>query len=355
MEAGGTQTFLMNIYRNIDRTKIQFDFFVEYPNEQFFDNEIESLGGHIYRSSFRTDGNIFKFKKKFKKILTENNYAIVHVHAYTIGYFCLKVAKQCGVKIRIAHSHNNQMPKDKFYVLKQIMKYLYPKYANYYMACSKEAGDFLFSKYKYIVIKNAIDVSKFKFNPDTRNIIRKKLAINDFFVIGNVGRLHIQKNQLFLLDVFDEIRKKIKKTKLIIIGNGPMKAEIIKKIDKLGINDQVILLSNQKKMSDLYQAMDIFLLPSLFEGLGIVAIEAQAAGLPTYCSTNVSKEASVSSLFRSIELGNPYKWAEYILQQNNQRNPHAGQVGAIQAGFDIKENALSLQNWYLNSYKEANK
>lgn len=350
MEAGGTQTFLMNLYREIDKTKIQFDFLTEYPTKQFYDDEIEALGGKVYRSTVRLDGNIRKFNKLVCKILIENEYKIIHVHAYTIGFFCLKVAKRCGVPIRIAHSHNNQMTRGVFYPAKIIMRRLYPIYANYFMACSEDAGKFLFPHQKYVVVKNAIDTHKFKFNESVREQARKELQFVDNFVVGNVGRLHKQKNQAFLLDVFKQILQYKPNAKLLMVGDGPLRKELIAKADSLGITSKLILLNNQRNMSRLYQAMDVFLLPSLFEGLGIVAIEAQTAGLPTFCSDGVSKDACVSTLFHCLPLGDADTWAKYILQSDNTRKPDEGFCGAKSAGFDIADNAYHLQKWYIETY-----
>lgn len=350
MEAGGTQTFLMNLYREIDKSKIQFDFLTEYPTKQFYDDEIESLGGKVYRSTVRLDGNILKFENKLRNILTENQYSIIHVHAYTIGFFCLKIAKQCGVPIRIAHSHNNQMTKGLFYPAKIIMRKLYPIYANYFMACSEDAGKFLFPKKDFIVVKNAIDTNKFKFNQSIRQQTRQELQISDKFVVGNVGRLHKQKNQIFLLDIFKYISEYRPNAKLLMVGDGPLRKELLNKANSLGISDKLILLSNQTNMTRLYQAMDVFVLPSLFEGLGIVAIEAQTSGLPTFCSNTVSKDACVSKLFHSLPLGSADTWAQNILKSDSTRKPDEGYTSVKNSGFDVTDNAYRLQKWYIETY-----
>lgn len=193
MEAGGTQALLMNLYRNIDRSKVQFDFLVEYPNKYFYDDEIISLGGKVYYSNVRIDKRVFKFEKLLKRILKENDYSIIHMHTYSIGYFVLKTAKKCGVPIRIAHSHNNQTVKDKLYLLKLFMQKIYTKYATDLFACSEEAGRYLFKNKNFTVLNNSIDSQKFVFSENTRNKKREELKLTNEFLIGHIGRLHPQK------------------------------------------------------------------------------------------------------------------------------------------------------------------
>ena len=175
MEAGGTQALLMNIYRNIDRNKVQFDFLVEYSNKEFYDDEILSMGGKIYYTDVRRDLNILKFQKKLKEILKLNDYKIVHVHTYSIGYFCLSVARKCGVPVRIAHSHSNNMTNDYKKYIKKLLQRLYLIHANVFMACSKEAGKYLFSSKPYKVLQNAIDTKKFIYNNEIREGYRDRM------------------------------------------------------------------------------------------------------------------------------------------------------------------------------------
>ena len=208
MEAGGTQALLMNIYRKIDRTKVQFDFLVVYKEKQFYDDEIEKMGGHVYKLSFREDLNLPKFQKDLAVFFAQHHeYKIVHCHAYTIGYFCLKAAKKAGIPVRIAHSHNNETVHDIKYLPKLFMQRMFTKNATDLFACSEEAGKYLFKDKPFQVLKNAIDSQNFIADADTRNEIRKELGLKDKFVVGHVGRLHPQKNHYFLIDVFAEIRK----------------------------------------------------------------------------------------------------------------------------------------------------
>ena len=251
MEAGGTQALLMNIFRNMDRDKVQFDFLVEYPDKQFYDDEILKLGGKIYYSNVRNDFNILKFIKKLKKIIKENNYKIIHVHTYSIGYFCLKAAKECNVPVRIAHSHNNETVHDFKYPLKLLLQRLYTIYATNFFACSEAAGKYLFKNKKFIVLNNAIDSKKFIYNENVRIKVRKDLKLEDSLVIGHIGRFHPQKNHKFLLEIFKKIKEKCNNAKLILIGTGELEIKIKKIVEMLNLQNDVIFLGNRNDVNEL--------------------------------------------------------------------------------------------------------
>lgn len=355
MEAGGTQALLMNIFRNMDRDKVQFDFLVEYPDKQFYDDEILKLGGKIYYSNVRNDFNILKFIKKLKKIIKENNYKIVHVHTYSIGYFCLKAAKECQVPIRIAHSHNNETVHDFKYLPKLLLQKIYTIYANYLFACSKEAGRYLFKNKEFEVLNNAIDSKKFIYNEDIRKNMRKTLGLEDSFVVGHVGRFHPQKNHKFLINIFSKIKEKKDNSKLLLIGSGELEDDIKKQVKELSLQDDVIFLGNRKDINDLYQCMDVFLFPSLFEGLGIVAIEAQASGTPIVCSNMLPKETEVSDIYIKLDLKKPAEeWAEKVIDIANRNQVKQNlQQNIIDAGFDLSSTVKMLQNFYLEAYQRS--
>ncbi len=354
MEAGGTQAFLMNLYRNIDRSKVQFDFLVVYSEKQFYDDEIESLGGRIYRSTFREDKNLPRFRRFLRGFFFEHpEYIVVHCHAYTIGYFVLKEAERAGVAVRIAHSHNNNMTGITV-PIKNVMRALFSVHANRFMACSDEAGRFLFGDRYFTVLKNAIDVDRFAYDEDVRRNVRNELGLEGRFVVGNVGRLHEQKNQSFLLEVFKEIRGIRSDAHLLLVGNGPLRNELMAKAEAFGVANSLTLLSNRSDMDRLYQAMDVFVLPSLFEGLGIVAIEAQSAGLPTVCSNGVAEDANVSPLFSRMALeDSPKAWAEAVVACAGMRDCEAGAAGAKAHGFDVGDNAAKIQEMYLREATNA--
>lgn len=351
MEAGGTQAFLMNLYRNIDRDKIQFDFLVEYEEKEFYDDEIISLGGKIYYTNFRKTLNVIKFKKTLSNILKEHpEYKIVHIHATAIGKICTDVAKKCGVKTIIAHTHNNSAVKDWKYYPKILLRKLYTKGPTDFFACSEDAGIYTFKNKKFTVVYNAIDIDKFLFKQEIREEFRKELNIEDKFVIGNIGRLHEQKNQSFLIDVFYEIQKRKDNAILLIIGKGPLENELKEKVSNLGIDNKVYFLGNRKDIERIYQGMDAFVLPSLFEGLGIVAIEAQVSGLPVIASTGVAKEANITNNIRNIDLSEPIDvWIEAICKTKVNNRKSIEDI-VRKSKFNIKNNVKFLQEFYLKKY-----
>lgn len=354
MEAGGTQAFLMNLYRNIDRSKLQFDFLVEYGEKQFYDDEIEAMGGRIYRTTVREDKNLPRFCRYLRDFFAEHQeYNVVHCHTYSIGFFVLGAAERAGVTVRIAHSHNNSMS-GLAVPLKIVLRSLFPVHANRFMACSDEAGKFLFGEREFMVVKNAIIVDRFAFDEATRAEVRAELELDGSLVVGSVGRLHFQKNQAFLLDAFKEVHELRPDAKLLLVGNGPLRDELLAKAQAVGVADCLTLLSNRSDMDRLYQAMDVFVLPSLYEGLGIVAIEAQSAGLPTICSNGVAEDANVSPLFSRMALeDSPKAWAEAIVKAADTRDCAGGAAGARAHGFDVRDNAAKMQEWYLGEARDG--
>ncbi len=354
MEAGGTQALLMNIYRKMDRTKVQFDFLVVYKEKQFYDDEIENMGGNVYKLSFREDLNLLKFQKDLSNFFKQHHeYHIVHCHAYTIGYFCLKAAKKYGLPVRIAHSHNNETVHDIKYLPKMFMQRMFTKNATDLFACSEEAGKYLFKDKPFQVLKNAIDSQKFIASANVREETRKELGLENKFVVGHVGRLHPQKNHNFLVDVFEEIKKKRPDAELILVGTGPLEEKVQNKVTEKGLTDCVHFLGNRKDMNRIYQAMDVFVFPSLFEGLGIVAIEAQAAGVPIVCSEGLPPETDITPIYRKLMLSDgAEKWADVVLEVAQNPKAHENmQQYVVDAGFDMDATAKYMEKYYLEKSK----
>lgn len=353
MEAGGTQALLMNIYRKIDRTKVQFDFLVVYKEKQFYDDEIEKMGGHVYKLSFREDLNLPKFQKDLAGFFAQHHeYKIVHCHAYTIGYFCLKAAKKAGIPVRIAHSHSNAAVHDVKLPLKLIMQKLFTIYSTDLFACSEEAGKFAFKGKKFGIVQNAIDSQEFIADANIREKIRKALRVESKFVVGHVGRMQPEKNHDFLIDVFAEIKKKKSDAELILVGTGPLEEKVKSKVAEKGLSDCVHFLGNRKDMNRIYQAMDVFVFPSLFEGLGIVAIEAQAAGVPIVCSEGLPPETDITPIYRKLLLSDgAEKWANAALEMAQNPSAHTNmQKYVIDAGFDMDATAKYMESYYLRKY-----
>lgn len=353
MERGGLETMLMNYYRNIDRTKVQFDFLVHREYESAYDKEILSLGGKIYHIS-RLIPWSKKYKKELKTFLNNHKeYQIIHVHQDCLSSIALKCAKECGIPIRLAHSHSKNQDINIQYIIKKIYMKKIPKYTTNLFACSKEAGDWMFSGAKYHIINNAILTKKFIYNEQIRKNVRKKLKIKNELILGHVGRFNYPKNHEFIVEVFYELHKINQNSKLLLIGTGKLKNNIESKVGEFKIKDDVIFLENRNDINELMQAMDAFIFPSLYEGLGIVAIEAQATGLQVYKSNNVPQECVVTPNVYSLSLEKSAKfWAENILEKTKDFNRCDTSKMIKKEGYDIEEQAVLLQNFYLNEVKK---
>lgn len=355
MGRGGLETMLMNYYRNIDRTKVQFDFLVHRDFEADYDKEIEALGGRIYRIS-----RLNPFSKKYLNELDlffkeHKEYKIVHSHLDCMAGIPLKYAKKNGISCRIAHAHSSNQDKNLKYPLKLIFKRNIVKYANDCFACGQVAGQWMFGGKNFQILNNAIDAKQYIFDDKKRIHIRKMLEIDESaFVVGHIGRFEAVKNHTFLLDVFYEVLKKQENSVLILVGDGTLKDEIKQKCEKLKMNKKVIFTGLRDDVPDVLQAVDVFILPSLYEGLGIVNVEAQAAGLPCLISERVPMECEmVKGLVKQINLDKGAKyWAEKTLEQaNHQRRNTYSDI--LKSGFDIQQNAIWLSNFYLENAKKA--
>lgn len=346
MNRGGLETMIMNYYKNIDREKIQFDFLVHRREKADYDDEILEMGGKIYRISKLNPFNR-KYKTELEKFFARHKeYKIVHVHQDCLSSIILKVAKKYGVDVRIAHSHTSNQDKDIKYPIKMIYRYFIPKYATHLMACSNSAGEWMFRGAEFELVNNAIDSKRYLFDETKRRIIREKMGIQrEEFLIGHVGRFCYPKNHRFLVDIFEKINEKIS-AKLILVGEGELRSEIETRVNKLGLADKVIFMGLRNDVSDLMQAMDVFVFPSHYEGLPVTVVEAQAAGLPCLISDGVPIECKKTDLVEQELLSKSAdEWAEDILKLKkiSRRNTYQDMV---EAGYDIQENAKWLSNIY---------
>lgn len=294
MTYGGVSQVVMNYYRIIDKNKFQFDFFVYENSDNPFEKEILELGGKIYRlPSIKL---LNKFNKKLQILFKENNYKVVHSHLSTLSLIPLRIAKKCHIPIRICHSHSTANYREPIRsTFKYILRPLNKVYANEYFACGEYAGKWMFgkkasNKNKIFIMRNGIDLDKFKFNEKYREEIRNKYNVHDKFILGFIGRLVKQKNPIFLIKLLKEELKVNPNTILMIVGNGELKQHIINKAIKYDILDKIIFVDPNKEVYKYYSCMDVFLLPSLYEGLGLVAIEAEVNGLPSIVSNYVPYE-----------------------------------------------------------------
>ena len=298
---GGVEAVIMNYYRHIDRSKIQFDFICDKDSTNIPYDEIEKLGGKVILCP--PYQKLPKYLKFLKQLFREKKYRIVHSNINTLSVFPLYAAKKAGVPVRIAHSHSTSNPREwKKNLMKNALRPFSKVWATDYFACSELAGRYLFGDKafesgKVKIIRNAIDVEKFKFDPEARKRLRKEFGFeDDDYVIGNVGRMVTAKNQLFLIDAFCEYKKENPNAKLLIIGDGDLRPKIDEKIRKLGLQKDVHIEEYRKDINKCYSAMDLFAFPSIYEGFGMVAIEAQAAGVHVFASSHVPCEANVGLL-----------------------------------------------------------
>ena len=349
MEAAGVQSFIMNMYRNIDRENVQFDFLVHYKEKQFYEDEIAMLGGKIYKLSVREDYNIIKYFKELNCFFKTHKYDIVHGHMDSLGAIYLGAAKWNGVPVRIAHAHTDFVQDGIKKIPRHIMISLYKMNANQLFACSHHSGKFMFKNQKFEIYRNAIDVKMFAYDEKKRKVIREKLSLCDELVIGNVGRFHVVKNQEFILDIVGEIKKRINKVMLLLIGSGELEEQLVAKIKSLDLEGNVMLLKERKDINEIYQAMDIFVLPSLFEGIPLVGIEAQASGLPCLFSDRINREVAITSnnYFLSIDNG-VNLWVEKIIEveKNIRRRDETDSICI--SGYYSKDVAKRLENYYLS-------
>lgn len=357
MNRGGTETMIMNYYRNIDRNKIQFDFLLTNLEKCDYEDEILTMGGRITRITPLTIKTIHKYILDICKFFKQNReYKICHSHTSSKSAFPLAIAKLYNIPVRVCHSHNNKSEYGIKGVVRDILKIPLKFVSTDYFACSEEAAKWLYGnrfyrKGKHIVLKNAIDLSEFIYSKDSRNEIRKEFNLSeDNFVLGNIARFNEQKNHLFLLDIFKEVYLKNSKARLLLVGDGNLRPIIEKKIEEYNLQDVCILTGVRSDTQKLLQAMDAFVLPSLYEGLGIVLIEAQASGMKSYTSNGVvSKEAKVTDLLEYIGLEeDPYFWAEKILHESVKYEREDLSKQIKNNGYCIKENAKWLEKFYIN-------
>lgn len=354
MNYGGVEMVVMNYYRHIDKSKIQFDFFVLEGSSIPQREEIESMGGRVFVVPKYT--NILQYESAIQKLFNENKYRIVHCHMNTLGVFAMYGAKKVGVPVRILHNHSTA---GKGETKKNIMKYILRPFAKVFptelCACSKLAGDWIYGKgTSYRVFNNAIDLDKYRYDVEKREELRAELGLKDKKVIGHIGRFCYQKNHSLLVDIFNEVLKAEKNAVLLLIGEGELEDEIKDKVKELGIEKNVVFLGRKADAYRYYQAMDLFLLPSRYEGLPVVGVEAQACGLPCVFSSCVTDEAKLleSTVYVSGEID---EYVEAVVEGLKFERKDTSEE-MKKAGFDIKNEAKKLEKMYfaLMENRDAN-
>ena len=349
MDRGGLETFLMNCYRHINREQIQFDFLVHRSFRGDYDDEIEALGGRIYRIPRLNPLDPGYYRALFLFFQTHEEYNIVHCHLDCMSAIPLFAAKGAGIPIRIAHAHSSQQDRDWKYPIKILLRKWIPRCATHLFSCSEAAGKWMFPNREYTVIDNGIDTRCFRYDPQVRNSMRKHLSVEEKLVIGHVGRFAPVKNHSFLIDVFSHLHAQRPDAVLLLIGDGELQSSIRKLVQNRNLSDHVIFSGKQESVPPFYQAMDLFLFPSLYEGFGIAVLEAQASGLPCVISREISGECMATDLVTKMSLSaSAQAWAAHVLSRiGSPRSDHAQIL--LDRGRDIQATAEWLQRFYLQS------
>ena len=352
---GGIESLLVNIIDKINKENFETNILVSQKESNVYDLVLKKNNCVINEILKKQNKNpvlrILKTLIKLKKILKESNVEIIHINVYnSIGLIYAWIAKKAGIKKIIVHAHNTGIDKDKLrvkHLVHNVCKKIFVKKYYIYLACSNEAAQFCFGNIKTTIIHNGIDTKKFIYNEKVRNTYREKFNLDEKMIIGNVGRFVEQKNHSFLIDIFNEILKINKDCALVLIGKGPLKEDVKRKVKKYGIDKNVIFLQERNDINCLMQMMDAFCLPSLYEGLGIVLIEAQTSGLPCIISNGVPNEAIVTDNVIKIDLKEePRKWAKIIIEKVEEQNRKSEEKNVTINGYNILENIKELEKIY---------
>lgn len=347
MHRAGLETMLMNYYRHIDRTQVQFDFLTHRPDKSDYDDEILSLGGKVYYAPRLFPQNYPLYNNYMKHFFEEHpEYRIVHSHIDSMSYLPLLAARKAGVPVRIAHSHNTAIDWDFKYPMKQFYRLKLPSVANQFMACGDDAGRFLFGDRKFYVLPNAVEARCFTYSHEKRVRVRSQLGIQGKLVIGHVGRFSPQKNHEYLIDIFCALLKQYSNAVLLLVGDGELEKQIREYARTHHVEEKIIFLGKQDDMGKLYQAMDVFVLPSFFEGLPVVGVEAQYADLPCIFSDRVPREVRFGRKCQFVSLSeSPEVWAENILECVKE-NPVQDRRQIQCSRYNIEEMHQALTDYY---------
>lgn len=349
LNPGGIENYLMNLYRHIDREVVQFDFLVHRSEPGLYEKEVEDLGGRIYRVPRANPFNPNYFAS-LNSFFSDHSYTVVHANLDCMSGLVLAVAKKHGVKARIAHSHSSSQDKDIKYPIKMICKRFIPKYATDLFACGVRAGEWMFGGARFDVKPNAIELNKFDYSLASRRLVRQSIDIpQDAFVIGHVGRFDAVKNQSFLLEVEKEIRGRCDNVYLVCVGDGALRRDVEALASDMNILDRVRFTGIRDDVNKCMSAFDVFALPSLYEGLPLVLVEAQASGLPCVITECIPSDCDLTNLVERLPL-EPQRWAEKIVSlRSKAAEERKGRVQELaDQGFEISSAAKSMQEFYLD-------
>lgn len=361
MNSGGKKNLIMEYYRHIDRDKIQFDFICDSDSQAIPEHEILELGGSVYKIS--PYQHIVRNMADMAHIFRKNKYKVVHAYNSTMNLFPMAVAKYCNVPVRISESLSMAHEGDKKTILKKLLRPMSRLFANYYMACGTDCGKWqfgndFFNRGKVDVFKTAINTEFNAYNFEERVKTRRKYGWDNKIVIGHIGRFTIQKNSVHMIEIFGAIAKREPKAVLCLIGDGELKDAMLRKVKELKLEDRVDYLGRREDIQQFYNAMDCFILPSLYEGLPVVGLEAECCGLPVFFSSEITREASACELGHYISLNESVDtWADEILRTciDNMKVRRSYAKEVMIAGFDSSSEAKKIQKYYFNAVEKERK
>lgn len=353
MNRGGAETMVMNYYRKIDKSKVQFDFLVHRQERGAYEDEIEAMGGRVYRMIPIYPQNFSVYKKMLRDFFEKHReYRIIHSHMSELGYFAFIEAKRQGIPVRICHAHSRPYGYDMKMVVRDYFKYKIRPYITHMFTCGTEAGEWLYGKQNkdnFIQLNNAVDTQKFCYDKSISVEVKRELEVEENFIVGHVGTFCKPKNHTFLLKVFKEILNRKKNAILILVGTGELFEEIKQQSRQLGIEERVRFLGTRTDIYRIMQTFDAFLFPSLFEGLPVTMVEAQAAGNLCFISDKVPKQCILTSNVKVISLEETAEdWAEVVLEESSKYKKSNMYEKIAAKKFDIVQNAKWLEEFYIN-------
>ena len=347
--SNGIAQVVLNWHRNIDRSKIQFDYLLywEQSGPNALEEEAKSLGGNIYHITYRGYKYAIPFLFSLRNFFKQHHYPVIHSHVTNLNFIYYPLAKLYGQSVLIQHIHSVKWSNHKKGAIRNfLLSHMVWPLVSYKLSCSEEAGRSCYKK-NYLVLKNGIDIAKYQRNENIRQQKRKELNLEPYFVVGHIGRFEVEKNHLFLIDIFEEIKNKRQNSVLLLIGEGHQKEHIQRYINHKRLQDSVFLLNPRNDIADILQVMDVFIFPSLYEGLGMAAIEAQANGLPVLASDKIPQETLVTNFYRLSLSTSPATWAKTALAAK--RNSNTSEVYTkLAPDFDGYKNTQKLQDLYLS-------
>lgn len=356
LNVGGSQTLMLGIYRSIDRAQIQFDIVLDHPDETYFAEDFKALGARIYTMPAFRGTNAGEIRRDWNNFFyTHPEYRVLHSHVRSYASLYLPIARAHGLKT-IIHSHNTSNGSGAAALVKDALQKPLRFQADVLMACSTEAGRWLYGEKacrseRFVFLPNAVDMRRFAPDQAVRESMRRELGLEGRLVVGHVGRMEAAKNHSFLLDVFKAVKQKRPDAALLLVGEGSLQREIAQKAVQLGVAEDVIMTGNRSDVPALLNAMDLFCFPSLWEGLPVTLIEAQAAGLPCIISDAITHDVDVSPLVTRLPPENAARWADELLEPIHLRRDASAYLR--RSGFDVQTAADTLSELYLRLDAEA--